>query len=157
MSILWLHRRVAYLPAEFRQDRLPNPHRTGNGMPTLRILPAKRVSLHLAEQQSQLPSGQSKSTCQDHTPREAQSLSGCGTSGFAHEYTLPTLSVPGAADRSLPLYSCVCPPRVFTSAFCYILLHCFPLHCSLGAFCLWSFVCSSRLFSRFVLSNGTLT
>lgn len=82
LSILWLHRRAACVPAEFRLDRLPNPHRTGNGVPVLRILPATKVSLHLAGQQSQQPSGQSKSTCQDHTAREAQNLSGHGTVGL---------------------------------------------------------------------------
>jgi hypothetical protein len=93
-------------------------------VPALRILPAKEVFPHLAGQQSQQPSGQSRSTCQDHTPREAQNLSGLGTCGFAHMTALwrpqSHLEHHGCCLTVSPQYCCVSPSRGFHSSFCYI-------------------------------------
>lgn len=135
-EILWLHRRVACLPAEFRQDRLPNPHRTGKGVSALRILPAKRVSLHLAEQQSQLPSGQSKSTCQDHTPRTEPLW-------MWHRWVctpvhlggyIPTLSIPGAADMCAGVFTLVSRYIVSHYIVLLVLFASGPLFASAGCF-----------------------
>lgn len=64
-----------------------------------------------------------------------------------------TLSFPGTADRSLPTVLFCEPSLCFHVS---ILLHCFLKHCSLDAFCLSSFVGTSQLLSRFVLSSGAI-